>query len=155
VKSRVRGEARVQCSTPPSLLRRGFSAPLLAATTKNSRRTVGFIGASRRTFLEMERFGRLQNPGLVLLPILTTRATYVIRCNNLATMAAIVTVCREEDGPNEMAPPIRVTSTCVCDTGPTQQSPFTGRALARMELGRGPTCRRGGTLPGARVEPEA
>ena len=67
---------------------------------------MGFIGASRRTFLEMARFGQLRNPGRVLLPILTTLATDVIRCNNLATMAAIVTVRREEDGPDEMAPPV-------------------------------------------------
>jgi hypothetical protein len=59
------------------------------------------------TFLEMVRFGRLWNPGRVLLPIQTTRATDGIRCDNLATMAAIVTVRREEDGPDEMAPPIR------------------------------------------------
>jgi hypothetical protein len=107
--------------------RRRFSAPLplpfsdrgwcscllLIAPTKNSRRMVGFIEASHMTFLEMERFGRLRNPRRVLLPIQTTQATDGIRCDNLATMAAIVTVRREEDGPNEMAPPIRVTSTRV------------------------------------------
>ena len=97
----------------PSPAAGGPRASFLLRPRRTPRRTVGFIGASRRTFLEMARFGQLRNPGHVLLPILTTRATDVIRCNNLATMAAIVTVRREEDGPDEMAPPIRVTSTRV------------------------------------------
>jgi hypothetical protein len=51
---------------------------------------------------------------------------------------------REEARDNdELGPPVRVTSTCVCGTGPTQRSPSTDRALARMELGRGEEVCRG------------